>query len=170
MGFAWKCVHSELGVTPSVVTSPAGYPSTGCSELVPVRESIHPPPLDSVLPYQVGQQRWQGTTTRGSRPESLKVSGLGLQLCSLQEWCWFVSTVLDLVEVEWQLDLSSVAMRLTGRLVLFVWVERQPDLSSVAARLRGRLVLFVQVKESRRIPVPSPVPVSTVVESGLHHQ
>ncbi|MQL90570.1 hypothetical protein Taro_023165, partial [Colocasia esculenta] len=39
---------------------------------------------------------------------------MGLQLCGLQEWCWFVSTVLDLVEVERQLDLSSVAARLRG--------------------------------------------------------
>ncbi|MQL97168.1 hypothetical protein Taro_029854 [Colocasia esculenta] len=35
-------------------------------------------------------------------------------------WCWFVSTVLDPIEVERQLDFSSVAMRLRGRLVLFV--------------------------------------------------
>ncbi|MQL90646.1 hypothetical protein Taro_023248 [Colocasia esculenta] len=56
----------------------------------------------------------------GSRPESLKVSGLGLQRCSLQVWCWFVSMVLDFVEVERQLDLSSVAARLRGVLVLFV--------------------------------------------------
>ncbi|MQM14391.1 hypothetical protein Taro_047322 [Colocasia esculenta] len=50
-------------------------------------------------------------------PESLKVPGLGLQLCGLQEWCWLVSTVLDLVEVERQLDLSSMAARLRGSLV-----------------------------------------------------
>ncbi|MQM14473.1 hypothetical protein Taro_047405 [Colocasia esculenta] len=46
--------------------------------------------------------------------ESLKVSGLGLQLCSLQVWCWFVSTVFDLVELKRQLDLSAVAASLRG--------------------------------------------------------
>ncbi|MQL89701.1 hypothetical protein Taro_022285, partial [Colocasia esculenta] len=46
----------------------------------------------------------------------------------------------------------------------------QLDLSSVAARLRGRLVLFVQVKESRKAPVPLLVLVSTIVESSLRHQ
>ncbi|MQM08356.1 hypothetical protein Taro_041206, partial [Colocasia esculenta] len=56
----------------------------------------------------------------GSRPESLKVSGLGLQLCGLQEGCWFVSTILDLVEVERQLDLSSVAARLKALLTISV--------------------------------------------------
>ncbi|MQM21747.1 hypothetical protein Taro_054792, partial [Colocasia esculenta] len=117
----------------------------------------------------------------GSRPEALKVSGLGLQQCSLQVQCWFVSTVLDLAKVERQLDLSSVAARL--RVLDLVEVEWQLDLSSVAARLRGRLVLFVRVygwchelvlmtrvKESRRVPVPLLVPVSTVVELGLRHQ
>ncbi|MQL73973.1 hypothetical protein Taro_006334 [Colocasia esculenta] len=48
-------------------------------------------------------------------PESLKVSGLGLQLCGLQKWCWLVSTVVDLIEVERQLDLSSVVARLRAR-------------------------------------------------------
>ncbi|MQL89354.1 hypothetical protein Taro_021927 [Colocasia esculenta] len=55
--------------------------------------------------------------------------------------------VIDLVEVEWQLDLSSMA-----------------------ARLRGVLVLLVRVKESRRIHVPPLVPVSTIVESGPRHK
>ncbi|MQL91706.1 hypothetical protein Taro_024322 [Colocasia esculenta] len=49
-------------------------------------------------------------------------------------------------------------------------VERQLDLSSVAARLRGGLVLFVRVKESRRVHVPLLVPVGIIVESGPHHQ
>ncbi|MQL96280.1 hypothetical protein Taro_028955 [Colocasia esculenta] len=39
---------------------------------------------------------------------------MGLQPCGLQEWCWLVSTVLDFVEVERQLDLSSMAARLRG--------------------------------------------------------
>ncbi|MQM13332.1 hypothetical protein Taro_046256, partial [Colocasia esculenta] len=49
-------------------------------------------------------------------PESLKVPGMGLQLCGLQVWCWLVSTVLWLycVVVERQLDLSSVTTRLRG--------------------------------------------------------
>ncbi|MQM05306.1 hypothetical protein Taro_038118 [Colocasia esculenta] len=45
-------------------------------------------------------------------PEFLKVPCLGLQLCGLQVWCWLGSTVLWLVVVERQLDLSSVATRL----------------------------------------------------------
>ncbi|MQL79768.1 hypothetical protein Taro_012203 [Colocasia esculenta] len=49
-------------------------------------------------------------------------------------------------------------------------VERQLDLSSVAARLRGGLVLFVWVKESRRVLVPLLVRDLTVVESGIRHQ
>ncbi|MQL70249.1 hypothetical protein Taro_002567, partial [Colocasia esculenta] len=47
-------------------------------------------------------------------PESLKVSGMNLQLCGLQTWCWLVSTVPWLVVVERQLDLSSVTARLRG--------------------------------------------------------
>ncbi|MQM20498.1 hypothetical protein Taro_053519 [Colocasia esculenta] len=47
-------------------------------------------------------------------PESLKVSGMDLQLCGLQVWCWLVSTVLWLMVVEQQLDLSSVTTRLRG--------------------------------------------------------
>ncbi|MQL82233.1 hypothetical protein Taro_014706 [Colocasia esculenta] len=47
-------------------------------------------------------------------PESLKVSGMGLQLCGLQVWCWLVSTVLWLVAVKRQLDLSSVTAKLRG--------------------------------------------------------
>ncbi|MQL78057.1 hypothetical protein Taro_010464 [Colocasia esculenta] len=39
---------------------------------------------------------------------------MDLQLCGLQVWCWFVSTVLWLVVVERQLDLSSVTARLRG--------------------------------------------------------
>ncbi|MQL80817.1 hypothetical protein Taro_013269 [Colocasia esculenta] len=51
-----------------------------------------------------------------------------------------------------------------------VEVERQLDLSSMAARLRGSLVLFVQVKESRRFLVPLLVRDRTVAESALRHQ
>ncbi|MQM14977.1 hypothetical protein Taro_047913, partial [Colocasia esculenta] len=50
------------------------------------------------------------------------LKGLGLQQCGLQVWCWFVSTVLDPVEVERQLDLSSVAARL--RVVVVVGERR----------------------------------------------
>ncbi|MQL81993.1 hypothetical protein Taro_014461 [Colocasia esculenta] len=39
---------------------------------------------------------------------------MDLQLCGLQVWCWLVSTVLWLVLVERQLDLSSVTARLRG--------------------------------------------------------
>ncbi|MQL80441.1 hypothetical protein Taro_012878 [Colocasia esculenta] len=66
-------------------------------------------------------------------------------------------------------------------------VERQLDLSSVAASLRGRLVWFVrsfptepvtceahpylfQVRESRRLPVLHLVQSRTAAELGLHHQ
>ncbi|MQM19523.1 hypothetical protein Taro_052529, partial [Colocasia esculenta] len=62
-------------------------------------------------------------------------------------WCWFVSTVLDLVEVEWQLDLSFVA-----------------------TRLRGGLVLFVRVKKGRRVLVPLLVRDRIAAGSGLRHQ
>ncbi|MQM13721.1 hypothetical protein Taro_046647 [Colocasia esculenta] len=51
-----------------------------------------------------------------------------------------------------------------------VVVEWQLDLSSVAARLRGGLMLFIRVKESGRVPVPLLVPVSIIVESSLRHQ
>ncbi|MQL76975.1 hypothetical protein Taro_009377 [Colocasia esculenta] len=44
--------------------------------------------------------------------KSLMVPGMGLQLCGLQVWCWLVSTILWLVLVERQLDLSSVTARL----------------------------------------------------------
>ncbi|MQM11185.1 hypothetical protein Taro_044088 [Colocasia esculenta] len=49
-------------------------------------------------------------------PESLKVPGMGLQLCGLQVWCWLASTILwpYCVVVEGQLDLSSVTARLRG--------------------------------------------------------
>ncbi|MQL90737.1 hypothetical protein Taro_023319 [Colocasia esculenta] len=76
----------------------------------------------------------------GRRDSNLKVVGVA----------WFVSTVLNLVEVERQLDLSSVAARLR------VTCEAHP--------------FFFQVKESKRIPIPPLVSVSTIVESGLHHQ
>ncbi|MQM14268.1 hypothetical protein Taro_047197 [Colocasia esculenta] len=48
--------------------------------------------------------------------ESLKVPGMGLQLCGLHMWCWLFSTVLWLycVVVERQLDPSSVTARLRG--------------------------------------------------------
>ncbi|MQM19978.1 hypothetical protein Taro_052992, partial [Colocasia esculenta] len=51
---------------------------------------------------------------RGLRLESLKVPSMDLQLCGLQVWCWLVSTVLWLVLVERQLDLSSMTTRLRG--------------------------------------------------------
>ncbi|MQL70244.1 hypothetical protein Taro_002569 [Colocasia esculenta] len=50
-----------------------------------------------------------------------------------------------------------------------IQVERQLDLSSVAARLRGSLVWFVRVKESMRVLVPLLVRDRTVVESDLRH-
>ncbi|MQM11459.1 hypothetical protein Taro_044369, partial [Colocasia esculenta] len=39
---------------------------------------------------------------------------MDLQLCGLQVWCWLVSTVLWLVVVELQLDLSFMTARLRG--------------------------------------------------------
>ncbi|MQM17067.1 hypothetical protein Taro_050033, partial [Colocasia esculenta] len=51
-------------------------------------------------------------------PESLKVLGMGLQLCGLQVWCWLVSIVLWLVLVEQQLELSSLTARLRGGTVV----------------------------------------------------
>ncbi|MQL80542.1 hypothetical protein Taro_012989, partial [Colocasia esculenta] len=67
------------------------------------------------------------------RPESLKVLGMGLQLCGLQVWCWLVSTILWLVLVERLLDLSSVTARLTGTYTLrgFLVVCYVPALSGV---------------------------------------
>ncbi|MQL89553.1 hypothetical protein Taro_022135, partial [Colocasia esculenta] len=52
--------------------------------------------------------------------ESLKVPGMGLQLCGLQVWCSLPPQSL-FVEVERQLDLSSVAARLRG---VLVWLVR----------------------------------------------
>ncbi|MQM12029.1 hypothetical protein Taro_044939 [Colocasia esculenta] len=45
---------------------------------------------------------------------------MGPWQCGPQVWCWLVSTVVCLVLVERQLDLSSVATRLRGRPVWFV--------------------------------------------------
>ncbi|MQL98911.1 hypothetical protein Taro_031627 [Colocasia esculenta] len=60
---------------------------------------------------------------------------------SLKEWCSFVSTVLNLVEEERQLDLSSVAARLRGRLVLFVqiydWCRKPVLVSGMGLRQCG---------------------------------
>ncbi|MQL72954.1 hypothetical protein Taro_005280 [Colocasia esculenta] len=70
-----------------------------------------------------------------------------------------VSTVLDLAEVERQLDLSSVAVRLRALgscPTKPVTCEAHP--------------FFFQVKESRRVPIPLLVLVSTIVELGLRHQ
>ncbi|MQL70416.1 hypothetical protein Taro_002739 [Colocasia esculenta] len=46
---------------------------------------------------------------------------MGLWQCGPHEWCWLVSTVSCLVLVERQLDLSSVAARLRGSPVWFIW-------------------------------------------------
>ncbi|MQL82100.1 hypothetical protein Taro_014566 [Colocasia esculenta] len=145
--------------------------------------------LDTLTPefelYIQMRDRWQGVATRvcgsavacsvlmvggwtlGSRPESLKVSGLGLQQCSLQVWSWFVSIILDLVEVERQLDLSSVAVRLRGRLVLFVRLWRNCPTEPVTCEDHP---FFFQVKESRRVPIPLLLLVAIIVESGIRHQ
>ncbi|MQL98237.1 hypothetical protein Taro_030943, partial [Colocasia esculenta] len=84
--------------------------------------------------------------TLGSQPEPLKASGLVLRRCCLQVWC-------------------SLSPRF-----LFVEVERQLDLSSMAVRLRGVLVCFVQVRESKRLHVPPVVRISLIAESGHLHQ
>ncbi|MQL83153.1 hypothetical protein Taro_015633 [Colocasia esculenta] len=176
MGFLLKCVHSKLGCNAYHGYLSSRLPRHWVLRFYPDTVStvkVCVVFLDTLTPkfekYIRLRERWQWAATRHARgwgtdtnrrtgpqlvlfpvpqfrelgPESLKVSNLGLQLCGLQEWCWLVSTILDPVEVEQQLDLSSVA-----------------------ARLIGRLALFVQVKESRRVPVPLLVPVSTVVESG----
>ncbi|MQM02567.1 hypothetical protein Taro_035333 [Colocasia esculenta] len=91
-------------------------------------------------------------------PESLKVSGLGLQLCGLQEWCWLVSTVLVPVEVERQLDLSSMAARLRGGLVLFV---------RVCGWCR-ELVLVTRVRYSSKISMDGSDTNWKKMESSMH--
>ncbi|MQM15080.1 hypothetical protein Taro_048017 [Colocasia esculenta] len=75
----------------------------------------------------------------------IMLNGLVLRQCCLQVWC----------------GLSPG--------FLFVEVERQLDLSSVAARLRGVLLWFVQVRESRRLHVPPIVRSSLIAKSGHHH-
>ncbi|MQL75798.1 hypothetical protein Taro_008178, partial [Colocasia esculenta] len=113
--------------------------------------------------------------------ESLKVLGMDLQRCGLQEWCWLVSTVLDLVEVERQLDLSSVAARLRGSDICYL------NASFVYALVRLSFLrllrsfptepmtyeahpFFFQVKESRRALAPLLIRDRTIAELGLHHQ
>ncbi|MQM07392.1 hypothetical protein Taro_040233 [Colocasia esculenta] len=67
------------------------------------------------LYVRLRERRQRATTLphfRKLRPESLKVQGMGLQLCGLQVWCWLVSTILWLVLVERQLDLLSLTARL----------------------------------------------------------
>ncbi|MQL69207.1 hypothetical protein Taro_001490 [Colocasia esculenta] len=84
---------------------------------------------------------------RELRPESLKVTGMGLRgvTCRCGGLVWWFG---------WSPQF------------LFGLVERQLDLSFVAARLRGR-----PVRESRRLPNRLLVPGRIVVEHGLrHHQ
>ncbi|MQL77430.1 hypothetical protein Taro_009844 [Colocasia esculenta] len=98
----------------------------------------------------------------GSRPEPLKVSGLVLRQCCLQ--------------VERQLDLPSMAGRLRGVLVWFVWVCgwcRKPVLETRVRRtlpLACTLVECCRVRESRRLHVPLVARISLITESGRHHQ
>ncbi|MQL73436.1 hypothetical protein Taro_005785 [Colocasia esculenta] len=51
---------------------------------------------------------------------------MGLQQCGPQVWYWLVSTVLWLVVVERQLDLSSVTARLRGGSCVMLLVEVLP--------------------------------------------
>ncbi|MQM15092.1 hypothetical protein Taro_048029 [Colocasia esculenta] len=95
--------------------------------------------------------------------ESLKVSSMDLRLCGLQVWCWLVSTVSWLVVVERQLDLSSVAARLSGSPVCFSSFPTKPVTCEVHP-------YPFQVRESRRLPILRLVRSRTTAELGLHHQ
>ncbi|MQL77496.1 hypothetical protein Taro_009907 [Colocasia esculenta] len=105
-------------------------------------------------------------------PESLKVPGMGLQQCGLQEWCWLVSTVCWLVLVERQFDLSSVAVGLRGSSVWFVRVDcwcREPVFvarGSFPTELVTREAhpYSFQVRESRRLLALLLVPSRIVAE------
>ncbi|MQL74996.1 hypothetical protein Taro_007366 [Colocasia esculenta] len=85
---------------------------------------------------------------------------MGLRQCGPQEWCWLDSTVSWFVVVGRQLDLSSVAVRLRGSPVWFVWVDswcRKP-------------VFVARVKESKKLLILCLVPSRTVAGQGLHLQ
>ncbi|MQL88394.1 hypothetical protein Taro_020953 [Colocasia esculenta] len=134
VGFAFHLlvVNAFLRYLSSRIPQVLCEPSIGCSGFVP-----HTRGWGTDTSRRIGPQLvlFPVPHFRELGPESLKVSGLGLQ-------------------VERQLDLSSMATRLRGGLVLFVrpmTYEAHP--------------FFVHVKESKRVPVPLLVPVSTIVES-----
>ncbi|MQL97756.1 hypothetical protein Taro_030454, partial [Colocasia esculenta] len=99
------CVHSKLGVTPSVVTSPVGYPSTGCLGLVPVQE------------YRRGTD-----TGRRTSPQLVLFQCLTLGFSTRAPKGVRLGPAAVL-QVERQLGLSPVAARLRGVLVSFVRVK-----------------------------------------------
>ncbi|MQL89382.1 hypothetical protein Taro_021954 [Colocasia esculenta] len=102
-----------------------------------------------------------GGNTGELGPESLKVLGMGLQLCGLYVWCWLASTVLWLycVVVERQLDLSSMTWYLVVvgtcalRGKLCVVVCRVPTSSSVEMDLCSMELMPVLSPFVGRFPV-----------------
>ncbi|MQL80987.1 hypothetical protein Taro_013439 [Colocasia esculenta] len=52
--------------------------------------------------------------------ESLRVPGMGLQLCGLQVWCWLVSIVLWLVLVERLVEVLPIVVCPSGGMILVV--------------------------------------------------
>ncbi|MQL80139.1 hypothetical protein Taro_012585 [Colocasia esculenta] len=61
---------------------------------------------------------------------------MGLQLCGLQVWCWLVSTVLWLVLVERQLNLSSVTARLRAAVGPYVRDCETESLNSIVVSMK----------------------------------
>ncbi|MQM17009.1 hypothetical protein Taro_049974 [Colocasia esculenta] len=82
---------------------------------------------------------------------------MGLQQCGPQEWCWLDSTVSCLVLVKRQLDLTSVAARLRGSPVWFVWGSFPTEPVTYEAHPYS-----FQVRESRRLLTLCLVPSRTV--------
>ncbi|MQM19942.1 hypothetical protein Taro_052954 [Colocasia esculenta] len=75
---------------------------------------------------------------------------MDLQLCGLQVWCWLVSTVLWLVLVERQLDLSSVNARLRGKIQEPLAVAEDEFKKSVKVNLAAPWYLLKAVSRRMR--------------------
>ncbi|MQM02127.1 hypothetical protein Taro_034891 [Colocasia esculenta] len=98
VGYPRFCVSQAhvfvvLGVCPSTCVVPSRSVSSVLDTLTPVFE----------LYVRLRERRQREATCARHGPAVV---------CGLQMWCWLVSTVLWLVLVEWQLDLSFVIARL----------------------------------------------------------
>ncbi|MQM15688.1 hypothetical protein Taro_048639, partial [Colocasia esculenta] len=79
-------------------------------QVVAVRgqQRLHPNVIFFLLAVNLSKGRSHPLQVRELKPESLKVSGMSPWQCGPRVWCWLVFTVVWLVLVERQLDLSSV--------------------------------------------------------------